>query len=306
MINLKAMTPGPVDLTELPHRRPLDSLRLATVTPEVTAALESYRYADAAGAVRLRLGRVLQLLRGDGEGRLQDPPSNARTRSACSFTRSMRCCACCIPVMPFITEEVWQLLGQIAPSRGLTQPQAAPEWCITAPWPIVDATLQDQSVERRFAVFQAALAALREIRSRQNIAPRSTLEFSARCDAATAELLQPMAPYFQSMVFARLIAAGADVVPPATHAKASLPGIELFVDLKDFIDVPAEIAKNEQLEQKLLGVIKSKESKLASENFVSRAPANVVQSERDGLAQAQAQLASAREMLATLRKQLPA
>ena len=64
----------------------------------------------------------------------------------------------------------------------------------------------------------------------------------------------------------------------------------------------AELAKNEQQEQKLLGLIKAKEGKLTNESFVSRAPANVVQAERDGLAQLQEQLASVRTALAALRK----
>ena len=47
--------------------------------------------------------------------------------------------------------------------------------------------------------------------------------------------------------------------------------MEIYVDLKDLIDVKAELAKNEQQEQKLLGLIKAKEAKLANESFVSRA-----------------------------------
>jgi valyl-tRNA synthetase len=143
---------------------------------------------------------------------------------------------------------------------------------------------------------------LREIRSRQNIASRQAIEFSIRCDAATAALLEPMKPYFQSMANATATALGEKATPPPTHAKTTLPAMEVYVDLKDFIDVQAEIAKNEQLEQKLLGIIKGKEAKLSNESFVQRAPANVVQSERDSLAQAQEQLASARAALASLRK----
>ena len=45
---------------------------------------------------------------------------------------------------------------------------------------------------------------------------------------------------------------GPDVAIPLTHAKSSLPDLEIYVDLKDFIDVKAELAKNEQQEQKLL------------------------------------------------------
>jgi valyl-tRNA synthetase len=161
---------------------------------------------------------------------------------------------------------------------------------------------QDKETEARFAVFQQALGAIREIRSRQNIAPRERLEFAIKCDTATAALLQPMSAYFQSMANATASGIGPNVTIPPTHAKSALPGMEIYVDLKDLIDVEAELAKNTQHEQKLIGLIKGKETKLANESFVIRAPANVVQAERDSLAQLQEQLASVRTALAALRK----
>jgi valyl-tRNA synthetase len=206
------------------------------------------------------------------------------------------------PLMPFITEEVWQLLNKVAPERGLDRPRRAPEWLIKAPWPEADLHWQTPQIEARFAVFQQALGAIREIRSRQNIATKQPLEFCIKCDAATAALLQPMTTYFQSMTNAASTGFSPDVTIPPTHAKTSLPGLEIYVDLKDFIDVKAELTKNEQQEQKLLGMIKAKEGKLNNESFVSRAPANVVQAERDSLAQLQEQLNSVRTALAALRK----
>ena len=81
----------------------------------------------------------------------------------------------------------------------------------------------------------------------------------------------------------------------------TMAGMEIFVDMKNLIDVPAEIAKNEKEEQKLLGLIKGKETKLSNASFVDRAPASVVETERAGLAQYREQLASVRAALAALR-----
>jgi valyl-tRNA synthetase len=167
---------------------------------------------------------------------------------------------------------------------------------------VADLKWQDPETEARFSVFQQALGAVREIRSRQNIATKQALEFCVKCDAATARLLAPMRAYFQSMTNASATGFGPDVAIPPTHAKSALAGMEIYVDLAGFIDVKAELAKNEQQEQKLLGLIKAKEGKLANESFVSRAPANVVQAERDGLAQLQEQLASVRSALAALKR----
>jgi valyl-tRNA synthetase len=212
-------------------------------------------------------------------------------------------------MMPFLTEEVWQLLNHVAPSRTpvsfsppLPLSPSPPPWLIRAPWPVADLSWQDPEIEARFAVFQQALGAIREIRSRQNIATKQPLEFCIKCDAATAALLEPMSAYFQSMTNAASTGFGPNVTIPATHAKTSLPGLEIYVDLKGFIDVEAERAKNEQQMQKLIGMIKAKEGKLNNESFVSRAPANVVQAERDSLAQLQDQLASVRAALAALPK----
>ncbi len=78
--------------------------------------------------------------------------------------------------------------------------------------------------------------------------------------------------------------------------------MEIYVDLKDFIDKEAEIAKIEQQIPKLEGVIKSKEGKLSNESFTARAPAEVVAKERESLKQMQEQLDSTRAALSELRK----
>ena len=65
--------------------------------------------------------------------------------------------------------------------------------------------------------------------------------------------------------------------------------MEVFVDLAELIDVEAEIARKKQEMEKLAGFIAAKEKKLENKNFVDRAPAEVVQKERDSLNDLQSQ-----------------
>ncbi len=276
--------------------------RLATVTASVTDDLKHYHYADAAKTLYdFAWDEFCSFYVEIAKARLADEKSKptAQRVLAHALDTLLRLLH---PMMPFITEEVWQLLNKVAPERGLTKPEKAAEWLIKAPWPEADIQWQDKQTEARFSVFQQALGAIREIRSRQNIANKQAIEFCVKCDAATADLLNPMTAYFQSMTNATATGFGESVTIPPTHAKSALSGLEIYVDLAGFIDVDAEITKNEKEEQRLLGLIKGKESKLNNESFVSRAPANVVQSEREGLAQYQQQLESVRTALAALRK----
>ena len=205
-------------------------------------------------------------------------------------------------MIPFLTEDVWQRLGEIAPERGIDEPMPAADSVMLAPWPQCDPMRQDAGIEAQFARFQEVLRAVRDIRARQGVAPRTPLAFSVRCDAAVAELLNPMASYFDSMANATATAIGPDVTAPALSANVTLSGMEVFVDLADLIDVPAEIARKKQEVEKLVGFIAAKEKKLSNASFVERAPADVVQKERDSLKELRDQLTAAREVLERLEK----
>jgi valyl-tRNA synthetase len=102
------------------------------------------------------------------------------------------------------------------------------------------------------------------------------------------------------MANARPTGFGPDVAPPALSAHVTLPGMDVYVDLAELIDVPAEIARKKQEVEKLVGFIAAKEKKLTNASFVERAPADVVQKERDTLKDLQDQLAAAREVLERL------
>ncbi len=301
LLNLNGYTPGAVQDSELFTEDHWVLSRLANVTNDVTSALESFRFADAAKAVYdFAWDEFCSFYLEIVKARLSDEKQKATVQRVLAHTLDTLL-RLLHPMMPFITEEVWQLLAQVAPARGLKTPAAAAESIMIAPWPQCDQARQNPTIETQFAKYQATLKALNEIRSRQNIAGRNAINFSVRCSDEDAALLAPMSPYFQSMTNATATAWGPKVEPPATSAAINLPGIDVYVDLTGLIDVDAEIKRNQAAEQKLVGLIDAKEKKLSNASFVDRAPADVVQKERESLAQLQDQLQTARKALADLK-----
>ena len=169
-----------------------------------------------------------------------------------------------------------------------------------APWPQSDPRRRNEPIEAQFGRFQEVLRSVRDIRGRQNVPPRTQIDFAVRCDDAAASLLQPMEAYFVSMAAARPLAWGPGVEAPAMSASVALPGMEIFVDLSNLIDVEAERERKEQEMAKLDGLIAAKRKKLENKKFVDRAPAAVVQGERDSLADLESQHAAAAAFLERL------
>ena len=304
IMNLEGFQPGPVGDDEMQIEDRWILSRLSTITDQVTGALEAYRYADAA--------RVLYDFAWDefcsfyvemikDRIRPPNPDPNAQRVLAQTLDTILRLLH---PIIPFVTEEVWQLLAKAAPDRGLESPEPAAESIMIAPWPEYDRGRHDPLIEQQFSQFQSVLGSVREIRSERNIPPKAQVEFSVRCLPAVVDLLAPMEPYFQSMAAVTCTAWGPQVEPPPSCASVRQGDIEVYVDLKDFIDVEAEIARLNKERDRLLGLITQKRKKLANEQFVTRAPENVVQRERDSLAQAQSQLKSVEQKLADLRRQV--
>jgi valyl-tRNA synthetase len=301
LMNLEGYEPGVVSDGDLAVEDRWILSRLATVTAQTTAALEGYRYGDAARVLYdFAWNEFCSFFVEMVKGRLQDAASRATAQRVLAHTLDVLL-RLLHPIIPFITEEVWQLLGQAAPRRGLGEPELPAESIMLAPWPEADLARQDSKIEGRFARFQEALAGLREVRSRQNIPPKTPLTFSVRCDEATAELLRPMEPYFNAMAGAKATAWGPNVQAPATSANFIVSGGEVFVDLAEHIDVDAEIARQIKELARLEGALAAKQRQLSNANFVERAPADVIQKERDALAQLEQLQRTTRITLSTLQ-----
>ena len=303
LMNLEGFEPAPVKDDELLVEDRWILSRLATVTREVSEALDEYRYADAAKALYSFAwdefcSFFIEMLK----DRLQDEATRpaAQRILAATLDQLLRLLH---PMIPFVTEEVWSLLNQFAPKRGIASCEAPSEFLITAPWPECDAARIDDRIEAQFALFQEVLRAVRDIRGRQNVPPKTEIVFSVRCNQETVRLLEPMRGYFPSLAGAEVTAWGPDVTPPEFSANTNLPQMDadVYVDLADLIDVDAEITRKDAELKKIDGFIAGKEKKLSNENFTARAPAEVVERERESLAELKTQREATVEVLERLR-----
>ena len=177
---------------------------------------------------------------------------------------------------------------------------------MVARWPKVPQAWVDPQTERQFSLFLGVIATIREIRARQNVPPKTRINVAVRTAAETAALLEPMRPAIESMTSSAVIDIGPAAVGASGAATAGVAGIEIFVDMADLIDVGAEIVRLGKENDKLAGLIQAKQAKLSDEKFAARAPAAVVQKEREQLAEMEERLAKGMASLAELQSRPPA
>lgn len=302
MMNMEGFEPVEIRVEELPVEDRWLLSRLASTSQTVTESLEHYQFGEAARTLYdFAWDEFCSFYVEIAKPRLSDPEMRAKTQTVLSHALDVLV-RLLHPIMPFVTEEIWQALGSVAPRRGLAKAEKAEAFVMQAAWPETNIAMIDKNIEQQFAYFQSVIGAIREIRSRQNIAPRDEVPFTVRCGETVTSLLQPMETYFEAMATARATGWGQDIAIPETNAHIALPQyeIDVYVDLEQFIDVDAELVRNTKLLERIVKQISGKEQKLSNESFVSRAPADVVAKERESLDELHRQKTSVEQAIAVL------
>ena len=303
LMNMEGYKPQPIDIDALPVEDKWLLSRLSTVTKQVTDCVDHYRYAEAS--------RILYDFAWDefcsfyveiAKPRLSDPDKRAVSQSviAHGLDTLLRLLH---PTMPFVTEAIWECVNEAASQRGLPNPVTAEKFVMTSAWPIADASHFDESIERQFAEFQEIVSAIRRIKASQQIPDREKVPVSIRCSESSQALLDPMRSYFEGLSGAEILSLGPDAKSFETDAPIALTAIDVdvHVDLEKFIDVDAELSRLEKLLTQCVKQITGIEQKLNNENFVSRAPDEVVSKERESLADLKRQLVSVQDDIERLK-----
>ncbi|MBK7070853.1 MAG: valine--tRNA ligase [Myxococcales bacterium] len=260
--------------------------RLQRVATEVEAALESFRFSDAANALYqfvwhelcdwyIELAKPHLRLPHDGS-----PPSPQRKVAqgvlALVLERTLRMLH---PIIPFVTEEIWQKLPK---------PAHLPASLMITVYPRCEDPLVDAEAEREMALVQELAVGVRMLRSTYNVPPSWSVPVEVRiADDATRAIVDRYRALIENSarVTMNLQASGGPVPGSAKELVRDIA--EIVMPLAGLIDVAAEQARIAKDIGKADKEIAALEKKLANPQFLERAPEEVVAEQRGRLAEEQ-------------------
>jgi valyl-tRNA synthetase len=302
LLKMDGYEPHPIDLATLPLEDRWILSRLATVTASVTEHLEAFHFSAAASALyEFTWTEFCDWYLEISKSRLNDEASRPLAQRVLvgvldAILRLVQ------PIMPFVSESLWQALAEAVPHRGLPLPVAAAESVCIAPWPIYPTDWQDPAIERRFARMQDLVRNVREVRNRYTLDKRTPLDTFVRCSAEVASDFESLAPFIRLLGGVGQLVCGPDTVKPRQSASHVKGDYEAYVSLAGLIDLPAEMKRLEKLLVEKTRHLQTTNNKLANSSFVDRAPAEVVQQQRALVTELQEQIQAIEENLRELRQ----
>ena len=262
--------------------------RLGATRDQVELALRSYRVQDAAKAIYEFIWHeycdwYLELIKGRLYGEDAAARNTARLTAYDVLEVGLRLLH---PIMPFVTEDLWQRL----PHRG--------DSIARTPWPAPMG--RDPEAEAEMGTLMEVVVAVRGIRAEMNVPPGREAEVIVRAPARQAGILERGSGMLLTLARARLRLAGEGAAKPPLAASAVIGESEIFVPLAGLIDLEVERRRLTRELERTGRELDSARKRLASPQFLAKAPAEVVSRERERLAELEAAQAKLGRILDSL------
>lgn len=195
------------------------------------------------------------------------------------------------PVMPFVTEELWQKLP------------AHPDWdrpssIMTAEFPRFEGYKENDDAAK-WSQIQDIVTKVRSARQQSGISPKESLDAMIRCNKDLKKTIDVASPWIRRLANVSAVNAGEDISRPKQSLTQAGLGYELYIPVEGLLDLDKEKERLEGEVKRLSKVLLGIEKKLGNENFVKRAPADIIETttaQRDNIS----------GQLATIKKNLEA
>ena len=173
------------------------------------------------------------------------------------------------PIMPFLTEELWQKFPHTGP------------YLATSHWPKAREERLDARAERDMAMLQELVVKIRNVRIEAGIDPSRRIEVLVHAESPrNGRLVADQAALVAALVRAERVTVVESFAPDLVSARGVVRGLEVAVPLVGLLDFDAERTRLIKDLRKIDAELDARNRKLANESFLERAPAEVVEKER--------------------------
>lgn len=203
------------------------------------------------------------------------------------------------PVMPYITEVLWERLNELAAERTLDGIEIPPHALLVhAQWPKLSAARQDPQAEADFAHIQEVVTAIRQIRTTYKVAPRETIASSAKASRSMVDATRPHASLIRALTNASAFEIGTDTVAPEDAVTSVVNNCEIYVHgLVNHEEEQQRLSKRLAQVQNDMG---SLQKRLRNKGYTEKAPSHLVEETRSQLDAAEKEARALEQQLAAL------
>ncbi len=196
------------------------------------------------------------------------------------------------PIMPFITEEIWQLIPQDKPAPALMK----------ADFPVYNSELSYPEEAEEMELVMNTISSLRNIRQSFNISPSIKVNVEIRSEGREKEIFKVIEPYIHRLARVEEIAYENINAPmPPKSAAAVVSTSKLVVPLANLIDLEAEITRQQKKLDKLTAEKNSLEGRMKNEKFVANAPKELVEQTNARIEEIKQQSGIIEELITSLK-----
>lgn len=197
------------------------------------------------------------------------------------------------PIMPHITEKIWQLI----PGENIKQEQKA---LIKAEYPVFEEKFENNEAKIQMNFIIEVIKSVRNIRQSLNIPPSAEISLKAFGQADEVEIIQAAQNYIKKLVRISDIEILKEKAVPDQSAAAIVWNTNIFIPLAGLIDIDAEIAKQKKKLEKLTGEKQGLNARLGNAKFVENAPEDVLNQTKNRLTEIESQEIAIQELLKSL------
>lgn len=305
--NLEGYSPQALDPAKLGFVDRWILSRLTACVEQVNESLDRYRFSEAMGAVYRFMwdeycSWYIEMTKPRLAGSERAAAQQVMVYVLDQLLRLLQ------PIVPFVSEAIWEQLNRAAPVRGLRVAGKSEATVIVARWPEAGGDLRDKAVESKMEAVQEVIRAVRDMRAVVNDYRGKAKEPSLRtlpkivvqCDASVSSMLTGFRDFIIPLAGCDAMDIGAGASKPDGSMSRVCGMVQVYAPVAGLVDL-AEVKKTDEAKlTELRGVLSRESARLGNAEFVARADPSVVEAAKARAADLSSQIEMLERHLADL------